>query len=380
MPTWYRLLLVATPAVVLSIVLAIRTRPPRVELLPFSDSPPAWNGSEPYLVVSLADREPDPGRFKASIQKIVPTVRHDLPINEFRVDLHSGMFVLRQTDLFVSDTMPLSLTRTYRVWDSYSRAFGAGANHPYDICPTGTRRPYTYMDLNLEDDRRIHFRRISKGTDFADAVFRHETTSSEFFGAQIAWNGNGWTLSFRDGSRFKFPEAYYAKNYAQGAPIEMQDAGGHSIQFKRDGKRNLKQLISPSKHAISFKYDETDRIVEAVDDSGNIRRYSYDSSGHLRSVTDASHLLYRFEYTLLLHLANYDPYLMTSVVDGSGVALLKNIYDNAGRVSEQSLADGQVFRHHYVVDERFEIIETTVSGPVGERRFSFQSGMVVKDE
>jgi YD repeat-containing protein len=187
-------------------------------------------------------------------------------------------------------------------------------------------------------------------------------------------------LSFHDGSRFKFPEAYYAKNYAQGAPIEMQDAGGHSIQFKRDGKRNLEQLISPSKHAISFKYDETDRIVEAADDSGNVRRYSYDSSGHLKSVADASHLLYRFEYTLVPHLANYDPYLMTSVVDGSGVALLKNIYDDAGRVSEQSLADGQVFRYRYVVDERFEIIETTVSGPTGERRFSFQGGVVVTDE
>ena len=95
------------------------------------------------------------------------------------------MFVLRQTDLFVSDSAPLSLARTYRVGDFYSRAFGVGTNHPYDICPTGTRFPYTYMDLNLEDGRQIHFRRISQGTGYADAVFEHDETSSEFYGAFV---------------------------------------------------------------------------------------------------------------------------------------------------------------------------------------------------
>src|SRR5690348_3941170 len=104
-------------------------------------------------------------KFGSSISESKPTVRHNSP-HEFEVDLHSGMFVLRQTDLFVSDTMPLALTRTYRTWDNNKRAFGGGTNHPYDICPTGTRFPYTYVDLNLEDGRQIHFSRISKGTGY----------------------------------------------------------------------------------------------------------------------------------------------------------------------------------------------------------------------
>jgi YD repeat-containing protein len=261
-------------------------RPVKVELLPFTDSPPSWNGSYPYLTISPVGVETDHVTFKSSILLIKPTVNHDTPINEFQVDLHSGVFVLRQTDLFVSDVMPVSLTRTYqgRDFDSRAKAFGSGSNHPYDICPTGTRFPYSYMDLNLEDFRQIHFPRISRGVGYADAVFRHSETSSEFYGAQIAWNGDGWTLTFSDGRRFLFPEAYYSKTFAQGAPYEMQDADGHRIQLKRDKERRLEQLISPSGHSITFRVDAEDRIIEATDDAGNVRKYSYDSTNHLESV------------------------------------------------------------------------------------------------
>jgi YD repeat-containing protein len=355
-------------------------RPPavKVELLPFSNTPPAWNGSYPHLVISLTNRGADQVEFKSSILLIKPTVHHDSPINEFQVDLHSGMFVLRQTDLFVPDVSPLSLTRTYRVWDCCARAFGVGTNHPYDICPTGTRFPYTYMDLNLEDGRQIHFRRISKGTGYADAVFRHEETSSEFYGAQIAWNGDGWTMTFGDGRRFLFPEAYHSKTYAQGAPLEMREADGHRIQLKREKRRNLEQLISASGRTIRFKYDDADRISEATDDGGNVRKYSYDSSGHLQTVADAAHLLYRFEYAPLLHW-KYDPYLMTAVLDESGQVLLQNIYNSGGRVSEQKLINGEIYRYDYIFRGN-DIVETIVNDPMGERKFFFQRGVFTNEE
>jgi YD repeat-containing protein len=352
----------------------------KVELLPFTDSPPVWNGSYPYLTISPVDPESDHVEFKSSIVLIKPTVRHDSPINEFQVDLHSGMFVLRQTDLFISDVMPLSLTRTYRPWDSHTRAFGAGTNHPYDICPTGTRFPYTYMDINLEDGRRIHFPRISKGTGYADAVFRHDETSSEFYGAQVAWNGNGWTLNFRDGRRFLFPESYRAKTFAQGAPFEMQAADGRRIQLKRNKQRNLEQLVSPSGRTITFKYDGADRIIEATDDAGNVRKYSYDSSGSLETVADGSHLLYRFKYALF-HYATYDWYLMTAVVDGRGRMLLQNIYrdSDGGSVSEQRLANGTVYRYQYIFVKN-DIVETIVDGPNGKRKLFFRRGIFTREE
>jgi YD repeat-containing protein len=352
--------------------------PVKVELLPFTDSPPAWNGSYPYVVISPV-AGPSPLKFQTSISLIQPTVRHDSPVNDFLVDLHTGRFILRQTDLFVPDVMALSLTRTYIVWDYHSRAFGVGGNHPYDICPTGTRLPYTYMDLNLEDFYHVHMRRISKGTGYADAVFRHEETASEFYGAQVAWNGNGWTLRFRDGRKFYFPEAYFSKNYAQGAATEMVDAEGHRIQLKRSKVRNLEELISPNGHRIRFQYDRADRIVEAEDDAGHVREYSYDSGGHLETVSDGSHILYRFEYQRLLNEAGYDPWLLTAILDGEWNVLLRNKYLQ-GRVSEQDLSDGEVYRYEYRLKGR-DVLQCTVTLPSGERKvFSFRDGILIEQK
>jgi YD repeat-containing protein len=359
-------------------------RPVKVELLPFDDSPPSWDGSYPHMIVFPLDAGSNHVTFKSSILLVPPTLRHDSPINEFQVDLHSGMFILRQTDLFVSDSMPLTLTRTYKGWDydNRLREFGLGSSHPYDICPTGSRFPYTYMDLNLEDARQIHFARISKGTGYADAVFRHDATSSEFYDARINWNSDGWTLNFRDGRRILFPEAYRSKNFAQGAPYEMSDPEGHRIQLKRDPQRKLQQLISPSGLTVTLHYDAEDRISEAEDNAGNVRKYSYDSTDHLESVSDASHLLYRFEYAPLLALKGYDPYLMTAIIDGRGRVLLRNIYKTAdgGRISEQRLANGDVYRYGYVFVKN-EIVETIVDDPiVSKRKFFFQHGVFTKEQ
>ncbi|MCU1295852.1 MAG: repeat-associated core domain protein [Acidobacteriaceae bacterium] len=111
----------------------------------------------------------------------------------------------------------------------------------------------------------------------------------------------GWTLDFKDHRQFLFPEAYNAKNYAQGAAFEMRDGFGHSIQLKRDSARNLQKPISPAGRSITFKYDNADRIVEAQGDAGNVRKYSYDSTRHLETVSDESQIFYRFKYARLLH-------------------------------------------------------------------------------
>jgi len=356
----------------------VSSGPVKVELLPFSDIPPAWDGAHPNVVISL-EAGPRKPQFKSTISMVQPTARHDKPLNEVDVDLSTGRLILRQTDLFVPDVMPLSLTRTYISWDYHSRAFGVGANHPYDICPTGSRFPYTYMDLNLEDSFQVHMLRISKGTGYADAVFRHTDTASEFYGAQVAWNGDGWTLSFSDGRKFYFPDSYYAKNCAQGAPTLIQDAQGHRVELKRSKVRNLEQLISPSGSMIQFQYDSSDRITEAKDDRGNVRRYSYDTSGHIATVSDAAHVLCRFEYAPLLRERGYDPWLLTRVLDGGWNVLLENNY-LWGRVAEQKLADNEVFKYEYKLNDR-EVEQTTVTLPSGVRKvFSFHGGIVAASQ
>jgi YD repeat-containing protein len=129
---------------------------------------------------------------------------------------------------------------------------------------------------------------------------------------------------------------------------------------------------------ISFKNDDAARIIEATDDAGKIRRYSYDASGHLDTAADASQVFDRFEYARLIHSSDYEPYVMTSVIDGKGTVLLQNIYHD-GRVSEQRLANGDVYRYAYIFVKN-EIIETIVTYSAGRREFFFQHGIFTKEE
>ena len=56
------------------ILLILWNRPPRpvkIELLPFTDSAPAWDGSDPYLTIS-AGAGSVPITFKSSVELIRP--------------------------------------------------------------------------------------------------------------------------------------------------------------------------------------------------------------------------------------------------------------------------------------------------------------------
>jgi YD repeat-containing protein len=332
---------------------------------------PAPTSDGVYPVVEIQPGLTASGRYQvhAALTSFKPTVKHDVPINVFQVDLRRGAFVLRQTDLFVHDTIPLVLTRTYRQWDQLAHAFGLGGNHPYDIAPQGTRNPYTFMQVVLEDSDPVRFDRISKGTGYADAVYEHRDTESEFFKARIWWNGNGWTLRFLDGSEIQFPESYNAKNLAQRAPFEIRDAGGRSIRLQRDPERNLRMLVSPSGHFIRFAYDSQRRITEASDDRGRRVAYGYDSAGHLISVTDENGRQTRFAY---------DESDLIQTVEAGGHVLVRNHFANGGWVVQQDLADGSIWRYQYGFNGD-EQVQTIVIAPEGTRtQFTFAHEIVKK--
>lgn len=375
--------LVSLLLLVCVIVLWLRIKPelsqtganPRVSALPSKEPSLFWDGS--YPVVTISQVNPAQLKFEHSVVLSGLTVWSTTPISDFGVDLHSGMFILRQTDLYIPEVPPISLTRTYRVWDANSTPFGIGTNHPYDICQTGSKNPYTYMDIQLADGRQIHFPRVSEGTDYTNAVYRHTSTSSEFHGAEISWNGAGWSLHLQDGSKLLFPDSYRSTNCAQRSPLEMRDGQGRVIQLKRDSLGNLQVLVSPTGRTIRFKYDRANRITEALDDSGNVREYDYDFSGHLQTVSNASRVLYRFEYERLIRAPGFDPYLMTVIMDGDWRILLRNTYQD-GLVSGQQLANGERYEYHYLFDKtRSSIVETIVTFPNGAKKsFAFEGGLL----
>ena len=300
----------------------------------------SWDGNFP-CVYAIAEGEASPQIGNCATP--IPMSRSSREVvDRFETDLRRGNFTLRQTDLVVNEGgFWLPLTRAYTAQDwvplNKNHAFGMNANHQYDIAPLGTRNPYTEQFIVLENGDFLYFPRISNGSGYADAIYRHTETDSSFYKATHQWNGDGWTTKLQDGSTITFPESYNGNNLAQGAATLMTDAVGNKIELHRDGKRNLQEVLGPTGGAIKFSYDKGDRILHAEDDQGNWTTYKYNSDGFL---TDVVHSTGRSRYYY------YENGLLTWIRDEKGHLLLHNSYNSDWLVA-QTYGNGRTVHYHY---------------------------------
>lgn len=303
-----------------------------------SAPPPTSDGTHPCVFATVID-----DTLKPTIGRCATPTTHSGAVDRFEVDLRYGTFVLRQTDLRMNDVFDVPLTRSYTSDDwlpkNEMHAFGRNSNHPYDVAPLGTRFPYTYMMLALEDGDFLYFDRISRGTGYADAVYQHTETSTRFYKSTISWNGNGWTLRLVGGGKVLFPESYNATNLAQGAATEIRDPRGNRLELRRDKQRNLQEILTPHGHWIRFAYDRQSRVVQATDNRGNSVRYEYSAGpdGVLLSVLNSFGSERHYQY---------QGKFMTAILDAHNHVLLRNVY-RSGVLVEQTYSNGDVYKYHY---------------------------------
>lgn len=322
------------------------------------DAPAAtMDGTYPCMLTVLSD-----GDEKPALTRCATPTTHTGAVDQFEVDLRYGAFKLRQTDLEVKDVFDAPLTRTYNAQDQVGgnrvQEFGGNTNHPYDIAPLGTRNPYTEMELTLEDGDFLYFKRVSRGTGYADAVYQHTETSTRFYKSTIEWNGNGWTLRLTDGEEIFFPESYGATNLAQGAATEVRDGAGNPLKLERDGQRNLIEIVTPYGRWIKFTYDGRARIVRAEDDAGNWTSYTYNGE-MLADVVHSSGQTRHYVYA---------GSLMTAILDGQGHVLVRNSYSGSV-LTAQAYPNGDIYRYQYVwsADKRY-VVRATITMPDGSKR------------
>jgi RHS repeat-associated protein len=298
---------------------------------------------------------------------------HAVGIDGDPVDLQTGLFVLRKTDLVLPDTMPLILTRTYRTNDvdslghPISRDFGIGSTNPYNMYLVGASGQYQYADLMMPDGGKVHYVRTSTGTGFQDAVFQAQATASEFYLSKIVYNGNGWTMTLKNGSVYVFGD---------NAPLQaIRDRHGNQITITRPGgpNTNITQLTSPNGRWIRFTYDSSNRITQAQDNIGRTVSYIYDSAGHLWKVTDPNGGITTY---------TYDPVSggMQTLQDSRGIVFLTNAYDANGRVLKQTQNDQTTYQFSYVLSGG-KVVETDVTDPRSiQRRVTFNTdGYLISD-
>jgi len=332
------------------------------------------DGRYPCFVARAAS---DRHSIEAQTTECLPGLRTDRRYDEVEVNLRGGFLLTRETDLFAEDELPLAFTRCFRMWDTNSRAFGIGWNHPYDILPVGSRNPYTYVDLIMPDGDAIHYNRISEGTGYADAVYEHTATKTPFLHSTFQWNGTGWDLRFADGALFLFPENYGGTRPHHGAPTAMEDGHGHAISFRRDHDRNLEQLTSPSGHVIRLEHDRESRVTSAADELGRMIRYTYDARGNLATVSDGEQVVhYSYIDSNLISIArNVAPRasadsaptsVASATLDDSVREFRLRVQYAGGRVSALTLADGRSYHFRFSAPADSHVVtEATVIAPDG---------------
>jgi YD repeat-containing protein len=301
--------------------------------------PPHWDGNFPCVYATASPvSAPQIGNC---ITPVPMSKASRTPTDRFENDLRSGKFIMRQTDLSVSEAgFEIPLTRTYTSDDwvpqNKVHAFGVNANNPYDIAPLGTRNPYTEQFIVLEDGDLLYFPRISKGTGYSDAIYRQSEVGNSFYKATQRWVGNGWLTQLQDGSTIRFPESYSAKNLAQGAPTEMTDSSGNKIALIRDPRRNLQEIRASDGAAIRLQYDDHDRIVRA-ENGHEWAKYTYSSGGFL---TDVVHSDSTARYYF------YEGGLLTWIRDEQKRLLVHNSYEK-GWLIQQQFGNGNSIEYYY---------------------------------
>jgi RHS repeat-associated protein len=282
------------------------------------------------------------------------------------MDPSTGLFSAQKTDLYLPDVIPLALTRTYMSGDGQARPFGYGMMHAYAMFLWSANQ-YQEADLVLPEGTMIHYVRTSAGTGWTDAVFEHTATPTAFYKSTIAWNGNGWNLTRKDGSVYVFGE---------NAPLQaIKDRYGNTVTITHANGQtgNIARVTSPNGRYIALTYDTSDRITQASDNIGRTVGYTYDTNGNLSTVTDPESNVTTYTYDT--------SHQMLTIRDGRNIVYLTNQYDTNGRVSQQTLADpNATYQYSYTVSSG-SVTQTDITDPRGHvERLAFNSDHYVTSD
>jgi RHS repeat-associated protein len=286
------------------------------------------------------------------------------------VSLATGIFTFDATDLYVSDVLPISVTRSYNSRDPEVRPFGRGMTHAYAIFQHSESN-FNEADLYLPDGGKIHYARISPPeVPWYLAEFEHTATPTAFYKSTLKMVGGRFHITLKDGTIYIF---------GHGAPLQaIRDRHGNEITISWSlvnafdaGTGNITRITSPNGRWIEFTYYAgTNRVYQAKDNIGRTVTYAYDANGNLTSVTDPMNHVTTYTYDASNRMTAIKP----PSLQGTQLNLVTNEYTTAadaptpvGWVKKQTHADSGVYQYTYnVVNGKSS--RTDVIDPLGHVR------------
>jgi len=329
------------------------------------------------LVAAVAEAGP------SGNQRIGPSGTYD----GAGVSLGSGLFVMRDIDVYFPDVVPIALTRTYRPGDGVVRSFGIGSTHSYDIHLEGDLDEY--IELVLTDRRRIRY----DTTAGFGGPFEHTATPGPFYQTRLVYSlltpaAARWPLKLRDGTVWVFPDA---DSFLHSKLQEVRDRFGNRLTISREAITGRAQRItSPSGQWVQFAY-QGDVVTTVTDSVGRQVTYGYlgDGSNRLASVTDVGGGVTTYTWEGLTdRIGTVRSPRQNAECPLPGcqeLPFLTNEYyqsgPEAGLVKKQTFADGTTYQFAYSFDTSGNVIATDVANRRGFLRHVVfnAAGYVVSD-
>jgi RHS repeat-associated protein len=251
------------------------------------------------------------------------------------VDLSTGIFMLRATDMVVPGRVPIAITRTYRSGDLGASTFGLG-----------TIMAYTEYLRDMSADVMTYVYEFGGRTDFTrqpDGTFTNATVPA-FRGATITMNPNGTrTLRYKEGRAVNFIVAFAGLGYL--VPASISDANGNRVTVNYDSLYYIGSITDASGRGLTVTStaDAIRRVAAVSDGLGRTVHYEYDFLTRLVRVTNPAGGVTTYTYD--------GQHRMTAITDARGITYLTNTYDTNSRVCQQSQADGGVYTMYYVTTD-----------------------------
>ncbi len=282
-----------------------------------------------------------------------------------------GEFSLDFTDLSIPLTgIPIEITRSYSSLDAnfqgdfgYGWELGMQDAGIVEASPTGTDLKLdnffggnsftvgTRVTLNTPDGRRVGFTFDPQidGGGFLGARYKpyfrpdpgvYETLEVPYFPLSLnsdgstglylfgfTYNPSDYTLITKDGTKYNY-------NQFQGLKTVV-DRNSNTLTFTDDG------ITSSTGVEIDFIRDAKGRITQIIDPDGKSLKYSYDANGNLIEFSDRTSNETTFKYE------GDRPHYLTQIIDPLGRTGVRTEYDANGQISKIFDADGNALDINY---------------------------------
>ncbi|WP_352420875.1 DUF6531 domain-containing protein [Proteiniborus sp.] len=279
-------------------------------------------GSNLLVFDPVKDGEPPISEF-ADLEKmdekcgIIDLLSGDTIFSKDPVNLATGNFIYSYEDITIDGSFPISFNRFYNSRDEYYGDLGANWHHNWEyrlqdmgdgtvkiISYDGNRQTYTLMTNGKYESPTGIYTRLEKHRD------------------------QTYTLTMENKWEYDFNE--------RGELVKITDTNGNSTKLRYEGML-LREIRNDSGYLLMQYYNDG-RIREISDNTGRHIAYNYDGDD-LVSYVDPEGNTIEYEYDSERRMTR----IISPLKDGS----VTNIYDNKGRVIEQTLADGNTMYFEY---------------------------------